>query len=123
LGRAFVLSSTSRSSRRWIDITLLATLSVVVLYFSARSALIPREPERGVAVVFAPWTKPDAAITRTVGLGARFVRFGGLSFIAVAIPDDREYPARALAEGAWLVVDPKAIAACLSPFGIGTEIL
>ena len=33
------------------------------------------------------------------------------------------FVSRALAEGAWLVVDPKAIAACLSPFGIGTEIL
>jgi hypothetical protein len=101
----------------------LAALSVAVLYFSARSTLIPREPEQGVALVFAPWTKPEAAMKRTVGLGARFVRFGGLNFITVAIPDDREYPARALAEGAWLVVNPKAIAACLSPFGIGTEIL
>jgi hypothetical protein len=58
---------------------------------------------------------------RTVEAGARFVRFGGFDFVTVAVPDDRDYPERAFARGAWLVVDPKAMAACLSPFGIVTE--
>jgi len=43
------------------------------------------------------------------------VRFGGASFIAVVIPDDGGYQTRVLNAGAWLVLDPQALAACL-PF-------
>jgi hypothetical protein len=100
-------------------VALLALLSMGVFYVGARTSLVPRAPEQGVAVVFAPWTASEVAMTRTVEAGASFVRFGGVGFVTVAIPDDREYPARALARGAWLVVDPKIIAACLTPFGIG----
>jgi hypothetical protein len=96
-------------------------LSVVVLYVSARAALVPRDPAEGVAVVFAPWTTRETAMVRTVEAGARFVRFGGVAFVTVAMPEDGAYPARAFTQGAWLVVDPKAIAACLSPFGIATD--
>jgi hypothetical protein len=110
-----------RRSRRWIDAILLATLSAGVFYFSARTTLAPRQPEQGVAVVFAPWTSPASAMEQTVEAGARFVRFGGFGFVTIAIPNDREYPARAFSQGAWLVVDPKVIAACLSPFGIGNQ--
>jgi hypothetical protein len=49
-------------------------------------------------------------------LGARFVRFGGYGFIAVGVADDRGYAARAMAQGAWLVLDPQLLAACLAPF-------
>ena len=103
--------------RHWIDIAALAILSIVALSITARFALAPRAPELGVAVIFAPWTSPEQTLVRTVEAGARFVRFGGPGFVAVAIPDDRDYPARARAAGAWLVVDPKVVAACLSAFG------
>jgi hypothetical protein len=101
----------------WIDIAALAILSIVALGVTARFALSPRAPELGVAVIFAPWTPPEQALARTVEAGARFVRFGGPGFVAVAIPDGPDYPARARAAGAWLVVDPKVVAACLSAFG------
>jgi hypothetical protein len=112
-------SPTNPSSlhRHWIDVTALAALSLVALFMTARFALAPSAPELGVAVIFAPWTPPEQTLARTVEAGAKFVRFGGLRFVAVAIPDDRDYPARARAAGAWLVVDPKVIAACLSAFG------
>ena len=103
--------------RHWIDIAALAILSIVAFGVTARFALAPRAPELGVAVIFAPWTPPEEALARTVEAGARFVRFGGPGFVAVAIPDDRDYPARVRAAGAWLVVDPKMVAACLSAFG------
>jgi hypothetical protein len=104
--------------RHWIDIAALIALSIVALVASARATLPPREPERGVAVVFAPWTAPETALTRTVEAGARFVRFGGYGFIAVGVADDRGYAARAMAKGAWLVLDPQLLAACLKPFGV-----
>ena len=68
-------------------------------------------------MVFAPWTAPETAMTRAVEAGGRFVRFGGHGFIAVVAADDRDYAARAMAAGAWLVADPQLVAACLSAFG------
>jgi len=103
--------------RHWIDIAALTVLSVGALCFTARATLIPRNPERGIAVVFAPWTAPETAMTRAVEAGGRFVRFGGHGFIAVVAADDRDYAARAMAAGAWLVADPQLVAACLSAFG------
>jgi hypothetical protein len=102
--------------RHWIDIVALIALSIGALGLTARATLVPRDPERGVAVVFAPWTSPETALARTVEAGARFVRFGGYGFIAVGVADDRDYASRAKAQGAWLVLDPQLLAACLSPF-------
>jgi hypothetical protein len=103
--------------RHWIDIAALIALSIAALGATARATLAPREPERGVAVVFAPWTT-EVALVRSVEAGARFVRFGGYGFIAVGVADDRDYAARAMAKGAWLVLDPQLLAACLTPFGV-----
>ena len=100
--------------RHAIDGMLLASLSLGALYATARIGLKPRDPANGVAVVFAPWTAPDVAFRKAATVGARFVRFGGPSFIAVVVPEDIDYPSRILASGAWLVLDPKALAACLS---------
>jgi hypothetical protein len=83
------------------------------LYAVARAELTPRDPTQGVAVVFAPWTTAERTLSQAVEGGGRFVRFGTLPFIAVVIPDDVKYPSRMLDSGAWLVVDPIALAACL----------
>jgi hypothetical protein len=104
----------------WTDYLALTVLSVGALCFTARATLAPHEPERGAAVVFAPWTAPEAAMATAVEAGARFVRFGGYGFIAVVAPDNRNYTARAMASGAWLVLDPQLLAACLTPFGVKT---
>ncbi len=103
--------------RHWFDIAALTVLSVGALYFAARTTLVPRNPERGVAVIFAPWTTPETTMSLATEAGARFVRFGGRGFIAVVEADDRNYAARAMAAGAWLVADPQVVAACLSPLG------
>jgi len=102
--------------RHFIDAALLAGLSLGALYATARVGLKPRDPGNGVAVVFAPWTAADATMLQAVEAGGRFVRFGGLPFIAIVIPEDMNYPSRILGAGAWLVVDPQVIAACLSTF-------
>jgi hypothetical protein len=88
------------------------------LFMAARIGLAPRAPEDGVGVIFAPWTSGDAALRRAVGAGARFVRYGGMPFVVVVVPDQRDYLARIAADGALLVVDPRALAACLSLFSI-----
>lgn len=100
-----------------VDVVLLTCLSFGALFFTASLALEPRHPEGGVAVLFAPWITAEDTMARSVGAGARFVRFGGPSFVTVVVPDDAGYPARIRAAGAWMVADPQAVAACLSPFG------
>ena len=104
--------------RHWIDVVLLTVLSLGAFCFTARAMLVPHNPEQGVAVVFAPWTAPEAAMAHAVEAGARFVRFGGYGFIAIVAADDRDYAARVMAAGAWLVADPQLLASCLTPFGV-----
>lgn len=99
--------------RNIVDGGALTILSLGALYAVARTELIPRDPSQGVAVIFSPWTKADATLSQAVDGGSRFVRFGGLQFIAIVVPDDIKYPERMLHAGAWLVVDPVALAACL----------
>ena len=116
------LRRSSTFLRNLIDIGLLTCLSLGALYAGARGGLVPRDPAQGVAVIFAPWTAADKALSQAVESGARFVRFGGLPFIAIVIADDARYPERMLDAGAWLVVDPRALAACSSALSfIGQE--
>jgi hypothetical protein len=107
--------------RHSIDVLLLAALSIGTVYAAARVGLVPRNPAAGVAVIFSPWTAPEATLGRAVEAGSRFVRFGGLPFIAVVIPDDAGYPSRILGTGAWLVVDPNVIASCLAILATAQE--
>lgn len=107
-------SSTRRA--RIIDVAALVMLSLAGLFAAMSAAALPREPARGVGLVFAPWTKPETVLTRVAAAGGRFVRFGGASFVAIAIPDDSDRDARTLASGAWLAVDPFVISACASLF-------
>jgi hypothetical protein len=100
--------------RKIVDIGLLACLSLGTLYAGARVGLTSRDPSQGVAVIFAPWTAAENTLSRAVEGGGRFVRFGGLPFIAVVMPDNANYPDRMLDAGAWLVVDPQTLAACSS---------
>ena len=57
----------------------------------------------------------EVAVLVTPG---RFVRFGGLPFIAIVIPEAPDYSSRILGEGALLLLDPQALAACFSGFGL-----
>jgi hypothetical protein len=104
-----------RVTRRLLDGMVVAAFALASLYVTIRIGLAPRDPSAGVGVIFAPWTGGEAAMRRAVAAGGRFVRFGGLPFIVIMIPDNRDYIARVAADGAFLVVDPQALAACL-PF-------
>lgn len=66
--------------------------------------------------MFAPWTSASEALSRATAPGGRFVRFGAFDFIAVVEPEAGGYAERVRANGAWLLADPMALAACLKPF-------
>jgi hypothetical protein len=104
--------------RRCFDAALIALLAVASLFAAARIGLKPRDPANGVAVVFAPWTSAAATLARATDPGSRFVRYGGFPFIAVVIPERADYSSRVLGEGALLALDPQALAACFSGFGL-----
>jgi hypothetical protein len=52
-----------------------------------------------------------------VEAGSRFIRFGGFPFIAVVMPEDEHSTSRLRAAGAWMIADPKALAACFTAAG------
>ncbi len=106
--------------RHCFDAALIALLAIASLFAVARIGLAPRDPANGVAVVFVPWTSAGATLARATDPGSRFVRYGGFPFIAVVIPERADYSARVLGEGALLVLDPQALAACFSGFGVKT---
>jgi hypothetical protein len=100
-------------SRRCIaDYAVLTALSLFGLALGVQDNLAPRNPSRGVAVIFAPWTAAKDVVARAVAPGARFVGFGGARFVAIVIPDNADYVARANKTGAWLVADPRTLPGC-----------
>ncbi len=111
------MSHRSTLGRSVLDGLLLAGLSLGGLYLAVREGLAPRDPAAGMAVVFAPWTSPEAVLARSVEAGGRFVRFGGAPFVAVVIPEHAQYAAHIASRGAWFVADPQALAACLPDRG------
>lgn len=110
------MNSSKRRARITIDAAALVLLSLAGLFAAVSAVALPREPARGVGLVFAPWTSTETVLTRVAEAGGRFVRFGGAPFVAIAIPDDSDREARTLASGTWLVVDPFVISACASLF-------
>ncbi len=99
------------SFRALFDHSLIAAAALLSLAVSAHLALKPRDPANGIALVFAPWSSEQATFLGALESGGRFVRFGGLPFIAVVMPENSQTKLNAV--GAWFVADPKAIAACL----------
>lgn len=100
--------------RSILDGALIALLAICTSYAGARIGLRPRDPQSGVAIVFAPWTDARTAMTRAVATGSRFVRYGNFPFIVIVVPDAPDFSSQILAQGAFLVADPQALAACLS---------
>jgi hypothetical protein len=108
--------------RRVVECAAIACFALASFGAIARVSLEPIDESRGVGVVFAPWVGADEAFARAVSAGARFVRYGGLPFIVVVMPETEGYAARTLSDGALLVVDPLVLEACLSSASRGQGI-
>ncbi|MGZ5871627.1 MAG: hypothetical protein ACXWKP_05890 [Bradyrhizobium sp.] len=67
-----------------------------------------------VAVAFPPWWSAQQAFQATASANAAIVRMTAIPSVLVVRPDDRAGLARLREAGAWLAVDPRAIAACFS---------
>ena len=98
---------------RLLDVGIIGALICASFIALLRIGLVPDHPATGVAVVYAPWTPANETMLRAVSAGARFVRFGGFSFIAVVMPERPDYVEQVMKGSAWLAADPQALAACL----------
>lgn len=75
----------------------------------------PPGPGAPVAAVFAPGVTLSEAYARVAAGGGVVMAPGGFANVLVARADDPGFNARLREEGAWLLVDPEALATCL-PF-------
>jgi hypothetical protein len=107
----FVKSKARR--HRWFDRLAVAAMAGASLLAIGAIAFAPHDADAAVAVVYAPWTSSRDALVRAAQAGARVVRFGGLPFIVIVLPERPDYAQRARDGGALLMLDPQALAACL----------
>lgn len=110
-----MLFNLQHSGSRFFDRAAIGLFAVAAFFVVAMLTLSPRDSRNGVAVIFAPWTSATETLDRAVASGGRFIRFGGLSFIAVVMPENPGYAHAVRQNGAWLLADPRLIAACLRP--------
>jgi hypothetical protein len=67
-----------------------------------------------VAVVFPPWWSAQEAMQAAASANAEFVRTTAIPTILIVRPDGQSGLPRLHQAGAWLAIDPRAIAACLT---------
>jgi hypothetical protein len=102
--------STARSPA-WRNAAILLAASWI-----AMAALSMRVgPQAGiVAVVFPPWWSAQRTFAAAASADAAIVRETMFHSLLVVRPNDDNGLARLRQAGAWLAIDPQAIAACLS---------
>jgi hypothetical protein len=67
-----------------------------------------------VAVIFPPWWNAQRAFLASASADAAIVRMTALPSLLVVRPDRHDGLARLREAGAWLAIDPQAIAACFT---------
>ena len=97
-----------------MNATLLLLSSWIVI---AALTFQARPDSEVVAVVFPPWWSAEQAFQAAVSANAAFVRTTAIPAILVVRPEEQAGLARLRDAGAWLAIDPRAIAACLTPEG------
>ena len=95
----------------WLNATLLLIASftgIAGLSFQARPGA------EVVAVAFPVWWDSQQAFSAAASANAAIVRVTAVPSLLVVRPDGAEGLSRLHEAGAWLVIDPQAIAACFT---------
>jgi hypothetical protein len=95
----------------WLNAAVLLLSSWI---FIAALSFQIRPDAEVVAVVFPPWWSAQQALEAAASANARFVRTTALPAVLVVRPDGQAGLARLRQAGAWLAIDPQAVAACLT---------
>jgi hypothetical protein len=102
------------STSRWADWRNAAGLLAASFVAVAALSLQARPGADVVAVAFPPWWSAQQVITAAASSGAAIVRLTAIPSLLVVRPDGQDGPARLRRAGAWLAMDPQAVAACFS---------
>jgi hypothetical protein len=95
----------------WLNAT--ALLAAGWLAIAALSLQI-RPGAEIVAVAFPPWWNAQRAFIAAASADAAIVRVTAVPSVLVVRPDQHDGLTRLRKAGAWLAMDPRAIAACFS---------
>jgi hypothetical protein len=98
-------------STAWLNA---AALLAVSWFAIAALSLQIRPGAEVVAVAFPPWWSAQEVFLASASADAAIVRMTAVPFLLVVRPDLRDGLTRLRKAGAWLAMDPQAIAACFS---------
>jgi hypothetical protein len=101
------------SAARWPAWTNAAVLMLASWIAVAALSLQVGPGAEIVAVAFPPWWGTERAFLAAASADAAIVRITALPSVLVVRPDQHDGLARLREAGAWLAIDPQAIAACL----------
>ena len=102
------------SSSRWPAWLNAAALLVASFVAIAALSLQVRPESEVVAVAFPPWWSAQEVLLAASSANAAIVRMTALPALLVVRPDDHDGLTRLRRAGAWLAIDPQAIAACFT---------
>ncbi len=95
----------------WLNATALLLVSFVAI---ATLSLQARPDAEVVAVAFPPWWNVEQVFAAASSADAAIVRTSAIAALLVVRPHDQEGLSRLRRAGAWLTIDPQAIAACFN---------
>jgi hypothetical protein len=102
------------STSRWPAWLNAAALLVASFVAITALSLQVRPGSEVVAVAFPPWWSAQQALLAAATANAAIVRLTAIPSLLVVRPDDHDGLVRLRSAGAWLTMDPQAIAACLA---------
>jgi len=95
----------------WLNATALLLTSVAAV---AILSLQVRPGTEVVAVAFPPWWTSQQIFEAAASADAAIVRTTAVAAILVVRPDEHEGLTRLRQAGAWLTIDPQAVAGCFN---------
>ena len=95
----------------WLNATALLLASAIAV---AALSLQVRPDTEVVAVAFPPWWSTQRIFEAAASAHAAIVRTTAIPAVLVVRPGDHEGMTRLRKSGAWLMLDPQAIAACFN---------
>jgi len=106
-----IQSTTASRWPAWLNATALLLVSVIVV---AAVSLRAQPGVEVVAVAFPPWWSSQQVFEAAASADAAIVRTTALAAVLVVRPNDHDGLDRLHRAGAWLTIDPQAIAACFN---------
>ena len=95
----------------WLNAAALLIASVTAV---AALSLQVRPGVEVVAVAFPPWWTSQQAFEAAASADAAIVRTTAIPAVLVLRPNDHDGLSRLRQAGAWLTIDPQALAACFN---------